>query len=53
MYVALTRAERYLYVSSSKPSAFFTEVEQLVGVVGGEDAQHVNIPEIKSASITR
>lgn len=50
MYVALTRAERYLYVSSSKPSAFFTEVEKLVGVVGGEDVQQVNIPNINLLS---
>jgi DNA helicase-2/ATP-dependent DNA helicase PcrA len=35
MYVALTRAERYLYVTSSKPSPFFESVEGGIRKVGG------------------
>jgi DNA helicase-2/ATP-dependent DNA helicase PcrA len=47
MYVALTRAERYLYVTSSKPSVFFTEIEKLVSVVGGEDTDSGWLPKIE------
>jgi DNA helicase-2/ATP-dependent DNA helicase PcrA len=47
MYVALTRAERYLYVTSSKPSTFFVDVEKLVGFVGGQDADHGELPKIE------
>ena len=47
MYVALTRAERYLYVTSNKPSTFFTEIEKLVRSVGGEDADHGELPKIE------
>lgn len=46
MYVALTRAERYLYVTSSKPSAFFTEVEKSARTVGGEDASNGKQPKV-------
>ncbi len=35
MYVGLTRGERYLYVTSSKPSPFFTSVEEHVKKQGG------------------
>ncbi len=35
MYVALTRAERYLFITTSKPSKFFKEVEKLTKRVGG------------------
>lgn len=38
MYVALTRAERYLFVTSSKPSAFFRTVADDVGSEGGTAA---------------
>lgn len=34
MYVALTRAERYLYISSSKPSKFFKELKKIIAGVG-------------------
>ena len=40
LYVAMTRAERFLFVTTSRPSAFFKELEPLLlaaGAVGGED----------------
>lgn len=37
MYVALTRAERYLYVTSSKPSPFFKELTTIIDAAGGSD----------------
>lgn len=46
MYVALTRAERYLYITSSKPSAFFVEIEKLVATVGGKNADRGEVPKI-------
>lgn len=36
MYVALTRAERYLFVSTSTESPFFKELKQIVQKVGGK-----------------
>lgn len=38
MYVALTRAERYLFVTSSKPSPFFKDLAILAQAVGGTAA---------------
>jgi len=35
MYVALTRAERYLFVTSSSPSDFFRDVQAYVEAAGG------------------
>jgi DNA helicase-2/ATP-dependent DNA helicase PcrA len=35
MYVALTRAERYLAVTSSKPSKFFNHIAQEIKAAGG------------------
>lgn len=35
MYVALTRAERYLFVTTSRKSSFFKKLEDLVEDVGG------------------
>lgn len=36
MYVALTRAERYLFITSSKPSKFFRQLEPMVAAAGGK-----------------
>ncbi|RAY10744.1 ATP-dependent helicase [Actinomadura craniellae] len=35
MYVALTRAERFLFVSASKPSKFFKELTSIIAGAGG------------------
>jgi DNA helicase-2/ATP-dependent DNA helicase PcrA len=37
MYVAVTRAERFLYISASKPSKFFKELRKIINDVGGSD----------------
>jgi DNA helicase-2/ATP-dependent DNA helicase PcrA len=36
MYVALTRAERFLFVSASKPSAFFKHLTKIIDRAGGQ-----------------
>ncbi len=35
MYVAVTRAERYLFMSASRPSQFFKQVEAEISAAGG------------------
>ncbi|GGO64364.1 ATP-dependent DNA helicase [Nonomuraea cavernae] len=42
MYVALTRAERFLYVSASKPSKFFRELKKIINDVGSRDWASAN-----------
>jgi DNA helicase-2/ATP-dependent DNA helicase PcrA len=43
LYVALTRAERYLFVSTSNPSAFHREVEPFVTAHGGTVTRAPNV----------
>lgn len=59
MYVAITRAERYLFVTSSKPSPFFTELETLCDMVGGTVADqtpvtpHIQLRKSKASHESR
>jgi DNA helicase-2/ATP-dependent DNA helicase PcrA len=48
MYVALTRAERYLYVTSSKPSKFFNELlPKLIDAGGLDGSSTVLYPNVE------
>jgi DNA helicase-2/ATP-dependent DNA helicase PcrA len=56
MYVAMTRAERYLFVTSSKPSSFFSELHGLFAAAGGRlerEPAMLPVVELRDAEASR